>query len=447
MHRRSKQKSCFNCVGRKRRCDRTLPSCTRCIDQGTDCAYPSPTNRFGWSSLGVLDAEFSGDGNLALFSPPEPHARASVGASALASQSHSTHNGSGTDISISPASVATSTSVASGSMASSVPTLSTASVTVQPQVSGDLRWFTQPSTWKIAYHYQPPEALPPPQDFSNFVRDLRSWLVLFQREGHNPFIHRHLYPARAIPDCIQDAYSAIAVSQGGNADNENMVDIITSSYASKLISFQATLTDQPLHLVTVKDHLARTQSLLIHLLLALSSSSISHQTKAEGFIEILHRWKGEMLASAEQEASLAQLFPCTPSISPEGGGPGNDPVPDLHRAFVICESIRRTWLLSSMAIGVYRSLKGDWTSTCGGDIRFTARAGLWDALSSARWAEIVRKKDPMFDFSLRGEALVKSGVPAVEVDEFAHHLFNLMWGTDKVESWFVRTHKPGSILH
>lgn len=445
MHRRSKQKSCFNCVGRKRRCDRTLPSCTRCIDQGTDCAYPSPTNRSAWSNLGVLDAGFSGDGNLALFSPSEPHAAASVGASVLASQSHGAHNGSGTDISISPDSVATSTGFTSGSMPSSAPTLSTASVTAQPQPPGDLRWFTQPSTWKIAYHYEPPEALPPPQDFSNFVRGLRSWLVLFQQEGHNPFIHRHLYPARAIPDCIQDAYSAISVSQGGNADNENMVDIITSSYASKLISFQAPLLDQPLHLVTAKDHLARTQSLLIHLILALSSSSISHQTKGEGFIEILHRWKSEMLASAEQEANLAQVFPCTPSILPEGGGPEMDSVPELHRAFVICESIRRTWLLSSMAIGVYRSLKGDWTSMCGGDICFTARAGLWDAPSSARWAEVVRKKGPMFDYSLRGEALVKSGVPAVEVDEFAHHLFNLMWGTDKVESWFVRTHKPDSI--
>ncbi|KAL6814254.1 hypothetical protein J3E69DRAFT_375668 [Trichoderma sp. SZMC 28015] len=139
-------------------------------------------------------------------------------------------------------------------------------------------------------------------DSSGVFRGLQRWLVRFQREGHNPFIHRQLYPPRERPDCIQDAYAAIA----------------------------ATLVSQPLNLMTAKDHLARTQALLIHLILALSSASISRQAKANGWIETPHRWKTELLASAEQESSVAQLFPCEFTLALDDAGSDIYPIPDLH---------------------------------------------------------------------------------------------------------------------
>lgn len=88
---------------------------------------------------------------------------------------------------------------------------------------------------------------------------------------------------------------------------------------------------------------------------------------------------------------------------------------------------------------MYRSLKGDWINACGGDICFTARASLRSAASSAAWASIARTTDPLLEYSLRGEEVAKRGIPAIEVDEFAHHMFTLMWGADKVESWVFRT--------
>ncbi|KAL6821596.1 hypothetical protein V8C40DRAFT_250521 [Trichoderma camerunense] len=226
-----------------------------------------------------------------------------------------------------------------------------------------------------------------------------------------------------------------------------MTDSTTISYAEKLIAQQATLVSQPLNIMTSKDHLARTQALLIHLILALSSASMSRQAKANGWIETLHRWKTELLASAEQESSVTQLFPCESALALDDAGSDIDPIPDLHRAFLICESIRRTWLLCSVSIGMYRSLTGDWINTCGGDICFTARASLWSAASSAAWASIARTTDPLFEYSLRGEEVAKRGIPAMEVDEFARHIFTLMWGADKVESWVFRTRQVQSAGH
>ena len=37
--RQSKQKACLACVKAKRCCDRTLPSCSRCLDKEVDCVY------------------------------------------------------------------------------------------------------------------------------------------------------------------------------------------------------------------------------------------------------------------------------------------------------------------------------------------------------------------------------------------------------------------------
>ncbi|KAL1857492.1 hypothetical protein Daus18300_010357 [Diaporthe australafricana] len=303
----------------------------------------------------------------------------------------------------------------------------------------NLKWFTHLSTWKIAYHYQPPKELPPPQAFSDYTRGLQSWLRRFQREGHNPFIHRHLYPTRAIPDSIQDAYAAIAVSEGSCPENENMVDHIATSLVTRLLSSQSQVEGQTLHLANTLDHLARTQALLIHLLLALFSPSISRQAKAESLIETLHRWKLALWESASQEANLAELFPYLHTMPLEGERSDVDSIPGLHRAFIMCESVRRTWLVCSMTTGVYRALRGDWTAACGGDVRFTARAGLWDASSPARWAVLAGKADPLFNYSLLGDQLANCEILESDVDEFALHIFALMWGSDKVESWFIQT--------
>lgn len=237
-----------------------------------------------------------------------------------------------------------------------------------------------------------------------------------------------------MPQCMQDAYAAIAVSQHITPENEHMVDKMLSSLMSSLVSSQPADGSLSFTMMSSKDHLARAHALLIHLLLALFSPSIPRRAEAENLIETLFRWNNQLWQSATQNSTMAPPFQTTPPLADR-----NEFCANLHELFAICESIRRTWILGNLATGIFHSLKGDWTAACAGDIYITARAELWEAPSLARWEAIVSEKDPLFIYTLDGQSLLARKAHASEVDEFARHIFTIMWGMDKVEDWVERT--------
>ena len=330
------------------------------------------------------------------------------------------------------------------------PSLSSSAIGGGHATGQPLSWFLQPSAWDMAYHYQAPTSMPPGRVFSNFIRGLQTWLSRFLRTGGNPFIHSHLYSPDSMPQCMKDAYSAISISQDITPGNEHIVNDISSTHISPLIASEPDDAVPSFPLPTTKDHLARTQALLIHLLLALFSPSVPRRARAESLIGTLLRWANQLWDSATQDASTTMLVS---GLLPSSHGDNNytpDLVSDLYQKFVLHESVRRTWLLCNIATGVYCSYKGDWSTAacgCAGDICITTRAELWDADSPARWEAVVRNNDPLFLYSLHGRSLITREVGASEVDEFARHIFTVMWGIDKVEDWVVRTGDSVSIMY
>lgn len=384
---RPKQRACIACINAKRSCDRTLPSCERCLGRAIDCEYPTTTKR-------------------------RQHRTAATGSPrwrAILSTSETAH--------------ATSTLSASPS----------------PPVSS---WFLDPTTWLVTHSHSNGAILNPPpvSDFQNFVRGLQSWLVRFLRDGHNPFIHHSLYSEAPVPQCIRDAYSSIAISHTSTARNEHLVRDILSTNISNLVNSQPDPVSVPV--LSTGEHLARTQALLIHLVLALFSSSIPGRAEAETLIPTLRLWSQQLWDSALLDVQVSSFAPSASVAGSSWSTVDLDNEPELpasmYRAFVISESIRRTWLVVHFAIGAYQALKANHT-TCGGGIPFTARAGIWDAPSPARWECLAKSTDPLFIQSFEGDAIIRRGVPAVDVDEFARHLFTLKWGVDKIETWTVQT--------
>lgn len=130
-----------------------------------------------------------------------------------------------------------------------------------------LSWFLNSPSWAIAYHYHPPGSIRPAAVFTNFVRGLQDWLVRFLRKGHSPFIHRNLYTESSMPRCLQDAYAAIAIAQNVTPDNEHVVDATSATHILDLIASHSA-AEPAFSLLTTREHLARTQALPIHLLLA-----------------------------------------------------------------------------------------------------------------------------------------------------------------------------------
>ncbi|KAF5559193.1 RNA polymerase II mediator complex component [Fusarium mexicanum] len=439
MGRKTKQKSCFACVETKRRCDKRYPSCSRCIDRESACTYPPSARRqaidfneaeaapdmgFGDMWTSAVDAN-----SLSLVGEmSEPWLLDPVFSASLNCPSIPPWTPSLSDPSSLPGSSSSRIAEVSGQLT---------------HTSRNLRWFLGPQSWTIGYHYNAPDVIHPASVFTNFIRGLQNWLSRFVKTGHNPFIHRHLYSDSGYPQCIQDAYSACVISSSTSSENESIVNAISATHITNLLNAQPT---RGTSIISTRDHLARTQALLIHILLALFSSSIERRARAENLISLLHAWKNQLWESATHDSTLASPLPIMATSS--GTAVGElDPIPGLYRSFILSESIRRTGLLCNIATGVYGGLKGSNLQSCGGDIQITTQAKFWEASSSARWEAVARQTDPLFIYSLKGQMLLDQGVGAAEVDDFARHLFTIMWGLEKVEIWVVRTGDEVSVVY
>ncbi|SPJ78652.1 uncharacterized protein FTOL_07042 [Fusarium torulosum] len=435
MGRKSKQKSCFACVETKRRCDKRYPSCSRCLDRESVCTYPplprrqaeaevAPDMIFGdmWTSaVNTNSMALVGD-----MSQPwllDPILSASLNCPSVPLWTSSLSD---------PSAIS---GLSSSGMAEDSGQLT--------HSSRDLGWFLGPQSWTIGYHYTAPDTIPPASVFTNFIRGLQNWLSRFVKTGHNPFIHRHLYSDSGYPQCIQDAYSACVISNAATSENETITNAISSTHITNLLNAQPARCT---NMISTRDHLARTQALLIHILLALFSSSIERRAKAENLISLLHAWKNQLWESATNDSALASPVPVLASSSRTDVG-GLDPIPGLYRSFILSESIRRTGLICNIATGVYSGLKGSNIQSCGGDMHITTQAKFWEASSSARWEAVARHTDPLFIYTLKGQMLLDRGVGAGEVDEFARHLFTVMWGLEKVETWVVRTGDEVAVVY
>ncbi|KAG7113664.1 hypothetical protein HYQ45_007104 [Verticillium longisporum] len=296
-------------------------------------------------------------------------------------------------------------------------------------------WFLPPSAWVLEYHYMLPPKRPSPSVFNNFVRGLQAWLVRYLKQGHSPLIHRRLYKEAHMPQDVRDAVAAIALSQTATPDNEHIISPASHGYLFALLARHG--SDG--HVLEVSnlstaEHPSRVQALLIHLLLALFSPSIRRRAEAEPHLDTLLRWTRQLWDSANLDAATSYLVPL--------GTPTADPLAGLYRAFVLTESIRRTYLVANITTCVYLNLCSSGPplgQVRMGDVYFTQRAGLWDAIGAARWEATALGTCPLFLHFLNGRTLPETGVMAAEVDEFARHVYTVLWEDDEVERWTLRT--------
>jgi hypothetical protein len=104
------------------------------------------------------------------------------------------------------------------------------------------------------------------------------------------------------------------------------------------------------------------------------------------------------------------------------------------QAWVLSESVRRTWLLGTGFHAAYEGLTFGWTS-CGGDLALTTRRGLWDAKGPHAWSKLCLEKDVRFLGRFCGEWLF--GTPPDEVDEFARMMLEITYGPDRMVAWLA----------
>jgi hypothetical protein len=191
------------------------------------------------------------------------------------------------------------------------------------------------------------------------VQRLRGWLAGWAAGGSNPFIHARLYQTR-LPACIQDAFTAL------------------SSYLALTPATQETEASSSDARLDCFAHVSRVQALIVYSTIRLFDSDIRQRYLAEQQLPTLYAWSHEMLASAGRAAGNGHLL-LSNGID---GGLGLDQdlagevVPPakqeeiLWHAWILSESVRRTWLVAQMVCAIYLTLQRGFAE-CPGGLMFT----------------------------------------------------------------------------
>ncbi|KPM46332.1 hypothetical protein AK830_g213 [Neonectria ditissima] len=438
-----KPKACHACTNGKRRCDKMQPVCGRCDEKDVECRYP-PTKRRRHHPEQVLNP-----------SPPLPLAATALDEVALEglvaddvfdfeqwsqpvidwNELGLSHTQAEDPMRVDHPGQAENTAQA----AHSLPDASQELTSVDPPGPSSSAWFINPDSWMISHA---PSNIPRFSSavFVNYVRGLEAWLRQWTTHGHCPLIHRQLYADRGLPQVMRDAFASIAVHNTKTAQNESLVYQVIEANAASLLRHQDSCSSDTI--LDIRQHLARTQALFIHLVLGLFSPTIRPRAQAERNIPMFQTWLRQLWEAATLDpdvsgpppgssASKARMDAVTDALF------DGDPAPRLWRTWVLAESIRRLWLLGTMTLGVYQTQKQG-LSDCSGGTKLTGRGDIWAAESAVGWSRAVQKQDPLFIMSLECDVLFMS-IEAAEVDEFARHLSTVMCGLERVESWVART--------
>ncbi|KAK1659534.1 hypothetical protein BDP55DRAFT_733171 [Colletotrichum godetiae] len=532
MSRLSKQKACIACTESKRRCDKGLPSCSRCDDRDVDCQYPVIKRRRRPETARPLP-----------FADPSPPPAPVPLQQQQQQQSMSTTIPDTLLFDASPLTTniwsmpwtdldfTTPNFHLSPSTAFTLPPPKPAPIPQQHQQSdpphiakpdyprltssvaaslAGSQWFLAPQTWRIDHWPAPPRDAYPVSVLTNFTRGLQAWVRRWVMEGHNPFIHRSLYAeGNYFPSTVQDAFAAASVYFHKTSLNEAFVHRILDERATALLASQPAAEGDSM--LETRDHLARVHALYVYTIIRLFDGSVGQRAAAEEHLPTLDIWAKQLWQSAQKDAETLYRHQCPPSTwqcqaqrdtdlaeqitantsAANAARPGRNKKPQHPKEelfnhdlwtwnlWVLSESVRRTWIIVVCTLGVYNALKGKW-GECSGGALFTARAGLWDAPSAPRWAALCRETSGngsrtgrdtcgagtatdrpgaecgdddgdngcgdrnLFVPSLDSDGLLHNAA-AVDVDEFARHLFTCIWGLDRVEDWALRTASEGKV--
>jgi hypothetical protein len=356
--------ACVPCTKTKRKCDKQVPECRRCSVKGVACRYPAPR------ITPAYDIVYARDGTVSTIT-----ASTQNNTSTLSSASFSSPSSPPGESQNNPSSRRRLLDDNQHHLSTSSPVLSNP-------------WFLSPSSWIIDHN---PSGIPGTITFGDqalfyFIDKLLAWFKQWTTDGHCPLFHSKLYNSD-LPPCVQDAFAAVVAYQNRTPATEKLVMRLIERRANILLQDQPR-EDQHDGLSVImhetSDHLARTQALLVYKVIRLFDGDIRSRAEAESHISVLWLWASEMWQSAAVDASVSETDADTSlpllgihqeyqqvdtAISTAGwpavGGnkqlrARKGDVVSTWEAWVLAESIRRTYLIATLVEGVYLILKQAW---------------------------------------------------------------------------------------
>ncbi|EED18516.1 conserved hypothetical protein [Talaromyces stipitatus ATCC 10500] len=271
----------------------------------------------------------------------------------------------------------------------------------------------------------------------SYVAMLRTWLTQWVDQGSNPFIHASLYKAR-MPSCMQDAYTALSSYFLKNPTNEQTIYHILEDRLQRLVDTQGVEEYGPAkrqHDLNSIDHLARVQSLLIFVVMALFDGDIRLRHFAESYIPVLEIWVEAMIDHTNQMLSLSvgpekerQLYY---NLNVENA---NDRQNLNWHCWVIAESTQRTWMMAAGVQAIYSIMQSGKAPPCRGHMVITTRPGVWEASSALAWSRLCLETNTGIIQMSEADRLFAEAAPE-EVDDFTRVFLEATYGKDRMERW------------
>lgn len=421
-----RQKACIACADSKRRCDKKLPECQRCLDRDIECAYPQPRRRRRISI--TRDAEAA----------EVPTLQNCVDASTLG---NSLDFGNWGAIETTNLGITLSDVIIPYVPPLSVPVPSASSQ--EAVLEGDsianmpCPWFLQDETWVMKHCNEEPACVTF-LTLEPFILRVREMLECWVKNGYNGFIHRRLYE-KGMPTCLQDAFTTLAAYTSRTAAVKETILQIAEDRSSTLVH-QDPLTAGGAQGILMQ--LARVQSLFVYGFIRLFDGSVRVRASAEQQLPTLRQWVIRMWETVKQyrgeDFTLGHpQFQWTASEFDRQ----YDAASDMWQIWILTESVRRSHLIIDAVSNIYQTMTKGWAE-CAGAVMFTARRGLWEAESAMKWFELSCAQSPLLVPSLQPGPLISQYTPEA-FDDFAKMYWTFIVGQDKIQCWIDKSNTSG----
>ncbi|KAI0106199.1 hypothetical protein GGR51DRAFT_175375 [Nemania sp. FL0031] len=447
------RRACVACTRAKRQCSKQVPKCRRCLEKGLQCTYLPPRRPeitgitpgitetslpLSSSTTGPLFDEGLVSASSGLIVPFDFNAEEE---SALGFLSMTETN---------PETLALPTEAGpSGGPPQAV-------VSSDALVSLRGAWFLAPESWIAEFTEPPPTTIRETErSLKQYIEQVQLWMRQWVTEGHSPLHHPELY-SFYMPRHVQDAYTAVAAYLGKTRENESMVHRILEDRVAQLLQDQAVDEaslgnasggddDSP----SIFDRLSRVQSLLCYQLIRLFDGDIRMRGQAEALVPTLYLWNRQMLESVKDSLGRPErLLAGSPyhrnlPLGASASAPSTAESPKaIWRAWIVAESVRRTWQAANVVQEVYQFFKRGW-SECPGRLPNTMQQALWGAPSAYSWIrELKGGRDPLLVSIVELEEMIPQ-LALSELDDFSIAAIGL-YGMEKVDHWLEEKRRDKS---
>ncbi|KAJ5445290.1 hypothetical protein N7491_001372 [Penicillium cf. griseofulvum] len=383
------RKSCLACAQSKRRCDKGLPKCGRCLAKNTDCEYNGrnpglrkTTGRSVEVSIAVAEPfaeDLASDWQLQR-SPAVP---AAAILSPCTSDPFFNFSNDPFDLESIPQNGFLSETFMED--------------TIAQQNPNDIGRITSSTTAQARVEFAAKKLAALPKTFS--------------QQGQTMFIHRRLFQDRT-PPALQDALSTCALYCLKNTENQALVFRNLEHKRQQLIA-----KIEPL-LAPKMDLLEALQALIMYQIISLFDGDIRLRAQAEADELVL-------LIAAPLAPIEAQCMPGSTSPS--------------WRRWLIEESSRRTVITAFMLKGVYSYLKLGHDTVPDLQMGFTAQAALWNSQSETSWQRAQGEREWLEVRVTHWDEAIAKAKPD-DLEELGVLIMVMLKGTAATGKWLGYTH-------